>query len=320
MLAYTVSAVSNLGLFTTLPAVATDGTLTYTPAANTVGTSTFTVTVQDDGGTANGGVDTSAPQTFTITVTAVNKAPTFTKGADQTVLEDVGAQTVNPWATGMDDGDAGVTQTLTFLVTNNTNPNLFSAGPAVDAATGALTYTPTPNANGSATITLVVRDDGGTANGGQDTSAPQTFTISVTPVNDAPSFTVRPDRTINENAGSQTVDPWATGISPGPADEASQTLTFNITNNTNPGLFSAGPAISATGVLTYTPAANASGTATIMLTLSDTGGTTNGGQDTSAAQTFTITVNMVDDPPLAADDAVHGGGRCARHDGHRAGQ
>jgi hypothetical protein len=166
VLAYTVSAVSNPGLFTTLPAVATDGTLTYTPAANTVGTSTFTVTVQDDGGTANGGVDTSAPQTFTITVTAVNKAPTFTKGADQTVLEDAGAQTVSPWATGMDDGDPGVTQTLIFLITNNTNPNLFSAGPAVDAATGALTYTPAPNANGSATITLVVRDDGGTANGG----------------------------------------------------------------------------------------------------------------------------------------------------------
>ena len=31
-------------------------------------------------------------------------------------------------------------------------------------------------------------DDGGTANGGQDTSAPQSFEISVLPVNDAPSF------------------------------------------------------------------------------------------------------------------------------------
>ena len=64
VLAYTVSAVSNPGLFTTSLAVATDGTLTYTPAANTSGTSTFTVTVQDDGGTANGGQDTSAPQTL----------------------------------------------------------------------------------------------------------------------------------------------------------------------------------------------------------------------------------------------------------------
>ena len=34
----------------------------------------------DDGGTANGGIDTSAAQTFTITVTAVNDAPSFIKG------------------------------------------------------------------------------------------------------------------------------------------------------------------------------------------------------------------------------------------------
>ena len=38
----------------------------------------MTVHVHDNGGTANGGVDTSAPQTFTITVTAVNDAPAVT--------------------------------------------------------------------------------------------------------------------------------------------------------------------------------------------------------------------------------------------------
>ena len=43
---------------------------------------TITVTLADNGGTANGGVDTSAPQTFTITVTAVNDAPSFTPGAN----------------------------------------------------------------------------------------------------------------------------------------------------------------------------------------------------------------------------------------------
>ena len=44
----------------------------------------------DDGGTANGGVDTSPSQSFTITVTGVNDAPSFTKGANQSVLEDAG--------------------------------------------------------------------------------------------------------------------------------------------------------------------------------------------------------------------------------------
>ena len=47
----------------------------------------------DDGGTANGGVDTSAPQTFTINVTPVNDAPGFTAGANPVVSEDAGAQT-----------------------------------------------------------------------------------------------------------------------------------------------------------------------------------------------------------------------------------
>ena len=52
-----------------------------------------------------------------------------------------------------------------------------------------------------------------------------------------------------------------------------------MTGNTNPTLFSAAPAISSTGTLTYTPAADASGTATIDVVLKDDGGTANGGVD-----------------------------------------
>ena len=52
------------------------------------GSATITLTLQDNGGTANGGVDTSSPQTFTITVSPVNQPPSFTKGSDETVLED----------------------------------------------------------------------------------------------------------------------------------------------------------------------------------------------------------------------------------------
>ncbi len=46
--------------------------------------------LHDNGGTANGGVDTSAAQTFTITVTAVNDAPSFTKGAESGDRDDRG--------------------------------------------------------------------------------------------------------------------------------------------------------------------------------------------------------------------------------------
>ena len=202
---------------------------------------------------------------------------------------------MSPWATAIDDGDPESTQTVMFNITGNTNSGLFSAGPSVSPS-GVLTYTPAANAFGSATITLVLQDNGGTANpGDDDTSEPQSFTITINAVNDPPSFTVGPSQNVLEDAGPQTVSPWATAISPGPANESGQTVSFNITGNTNPSLFSAGPTVSPGGVLTYTPAANAFGGASIMLVIQDSGG----GTDTSAPQGFSITVTAVNDPPVA---------------------
>ncbi len=303
VLSFNVTGNTNPGLFTTGPAVdGTSGDLTFTPVNGMTGSATITLALMDDGGTANGGDDTSPAVTFDIDITAQNQEPSFTAGADETVLEDAGAQTVNGWATNIDDGDGGG-QVLSFNVTGNTNPGLFAVAPAVDPTSGNLTYTPAANANGSADITLELMDDGGTAGGGDDTSAPATFTITVTAVNDVPSFTPGADESVNEDAGAQTVNGWATAVSAGPADESGQTLTFNITGNTLPALFSAGPAIDSSGNLTYTPTAEASGTATITVTLSDNGGTANGGVDTSAAIMFDIVVNAVADPPVAGADS-----------------
>jgi len=285
----------NNALFSAQPAVAPDGTLTFTSAPDANGTATVTVTAHDDGGTANGGNDTSAPQTFTITVTAVNDAPSFTKGADQTSLEDAGLQTVAGWATSISAGPANESsQTVTFSVSNDNNA-LFSSQPAV-ASNGTLTYTSAPNANGVAAVTVAAHDNGGTANGGADTSAPQAFTITVTAVNDAPSFTRGADQTVLEDSGSHAVTGWATAISAGPADESSQTVSFTATNDNN-ALFSSQPSVDASGSLTFTSAPDANGTATVSVTAHDNGGTANGGVDTSAAQTFTITVTAVNDAP-----------------------
>lgn len=286
---------NNNTLFSVQPAISSTGTLTYTPAANANGTATVTVTLQDNGGTDNGGDDTSDPKTFTITVTAVNDAPSFTPGGNQSVLEDAGVQTVTNWATAISAGPSNeAAQTLTFQVSNNNN-TLFSAQPAV-SSTGTLTYTPAANANGSATVTVTLQDNGGTANGGDDSTDPQTFTITVTAVNDAPSFTEGGNQTVLEDSGPRTVTNWATAISAGPANEASQTLSFLVTNNNN-ALFSTQPAISPTGTLTYTPAADANGSATVTVTLTDNGGVAYGGDNTSDPQSFTITVNAVNDPP-----------------------
>jgi len=297
---------SNISAGDVIP-VGSIGNLVFTPANNANGSpyTSFTFQVQDDAGTDYSGVDLDpSPNTVTINVAAVNDAPIFTKGTDQTVLEDAGAQTVNNWATGIDDGDPEETQTLSFEVTNNTNPSLFSVAPSV-SPTGTLTYTPAANANGSATITIKITDNGGTANSGVDESATQTFVINVTAVNDAPSFTKGADQTVLEDAGAQTVNGWATSLSRGGgSDENFQTLSFEITNNTSTALFSTQPSVDGSGNLTYTPAVNAHGIATITLKIKDNGGTANGGVDESATQSFTITVRSVNDAPSGADKTI----------------
>ncbi len=294
---FIVTANDNAALFAAGPAISPAGVLSYTPAPNANGVALITVVLHDDGGSANGGVDTSPPQTFSITVGSVNDAPAFVSGPDQVALENSGAQVVDPWATAIVAGPADEAgQSLAFSVSNDNN-GLFAVQPTV-SPTGALSYQPAPGATGSAVVSLSLADNGGTANGGIDSSAVQTFTITVSGVNDAPSFNVGPDQVVAEDAGAQLVDPWATGISAGPPDEAGQTVSFIVTANDNPALFSVAPAVTPAGALSYTPAADASGSASISLVVQDNGGTANGGVDTSPAQTFTITVTAAADAPV----------------------
>jgi len=280
---------NNNALFSVQPAVSPSGTLTFTPAPNAHGSANVSLSLSDNGGTANGGQDTSAPQSFVITVNSVNDAPSFTPGTAPIVNEDSGAQTIAGWATNFSPGPADeVAQTLAVTVTA-ANPGLFSAQPAVSLVNGNLTFTPAPDQFGSTIVTVTLQDNGGTANGGADT-VQQTFTLTVTAVNDAPSFAKGADQTIMAGSGAQTITGFATAISAGPANEVSQVLTFVISTTDN-SLFSALPAINpATGTLTYTPAAGKWGTVTVTVMLKDNGGTANGGVDTSAPQTFKITI------------------------------
>ena len=104
---------------------------------------------------------------------------------------------------------------------------------------------------------------------------------------------------ILEDAGQQTVN--LSGISPGlPANESGQTplLVTALSNNTalipNPTVTYTSP--NATGSLSYTPVANASGTAIITVKVQDSGGTANGGVD-FITRTFTVNVTAVNDTP-----------------------
>ena len=261
--------------------------LQITPTANQSGLAMITVTV-------NLSVGGPVTDTFTLTVTPVNDRPSFFILGAPAVLEDSPAQTVN-LVTNISAGPLEEGQSASFNITTNNNPSLFLVAPAVSSS-GTLTYTPAPNAYGDAIVSLVLKDDGGTENGGVDTSIEEAFTISITPVNDAPTFTKGANQTVNEDAGFQFISNWATNISAGPNE--SDGLNFQVTNNTNPTLFSQQPAVFTNGLLTYVPAFNASGSADITIVLKDTGGTANGGVDTSAPQTFTITVTAVNDAPL----------------------
>jgi large repetitive protein len=157
-----------------------NGSFSYNPANNYNGSDSFTYK-------ANDGTDSSNVVTVSITVNSVNDAPSFTKGANQTVNEDSGPHSVTGWATNISAGPADENgQTLNFLVSNDNN-SLFTTGgqPAV-STNGTLTYTLAANANGSATVSVKLHDNGATANDGDDTSATQTFTITINAVNDNP--------------------------------------------------------------------------------------------------------------------------------------
>src|SRR6202008_3822741 len=124
-----------------------------------------------------------------------------------------------PWATVVAAGPPDeASQNVTFSTTNDDNA-LFAGQPSIDAA-GALTYTPAPNANGTATVTVTAKDDGGTANGGVDSTVATSFTVTVTAVNDAPTIGAVAAQSANEDDGPQVVA--LTTFTVGAADEAGQ--------------------------------------------------------------------------------------------------
>ncbi len=217
--------------------------------------------------------------------------PSFVKGFDQEVNEDVSEQTVPAWATAINPAGNDV-QTLKFDVTTN-NDKLFAEKPEIDALTGDLTYTPAPDVSGIASITVTLTGEGTGECLGEHVSESQQFGIGVKPVNDPPVFTKGSDLVIGNNAGLQTVSGWAKNIRPGPDNESYQKMSFHLTTDKE-ALFSKTPEIdAATGDLSFTLKENACGTVTVTVTLKDSGGIENGGVDDSPPQTFKIVVSSI---------------------------
>ncbi|MBI1391026.1 MAG: DUF4347 domain-containing protein, partial [bacterium] len=225
------------------------------PDANGSSYTTFSFVVSD--GTAS-----SSSSTMTIDVNAVNDAPSLTLDGNRTVLEDAGAQSVVQFATfaaGGGSDESGQTPTYTVVVTSG--GSLFSASPAINSS-GTLSFTPASNAAGVASVSVTVNDGGGTANGGVAT-ADQTFSITITGVNDAPGLTLNGNQTVLEDAGAQSIVQFATFTAGGGSDESGQTPTYTVAVTSGGSLFSASPAINSSGTLTFTSASNAAGVASV---------------------------------------------------------
>lgn len=157
--------------------------MSYAPNADYNGSDTLSFTTNDQGNTGTGGA-LSDTDTVPIAITAVNDEPSFNIPAANapTVTEDSGLATVNGFATNILKGPADENgQTLTFVLTNLTNPSLFSAQPALDPVTGNLTYTPATNAFGTAALSVKLVDDGPNVAPNDNESDPRIFTITVTP-------------------------------------------------------------------------------------------------------------------------------------------
>src|SRR5207237_1312516 len=142
-------------------------------------------------------------------------------------------------------------QQLNFVVSTD-HPELFASQPSV-AVDGTLSYTPAPNANGSATVTVALHYDGGTANGGSDTSVAKTFHIAVTAVNDAPSFVAGTYQIVHEASRPEIVTVSLNDALPISPDEAGQQLNFVVSTD-HPELFTSQPSVAVDGTLSYTPA------------------------------------------------------------------
>src|SRR5215218_3740014 len=283
----------------------TGSTRNFTPAANFNGTVDIGYTLADRGDPDKCSADnppcaaasTSAQKTVSVTVDAVNDAPSFTRGPDQTRDEDSGAQTVEGWATNISAGPNESGQTVDFQLTNDNN-NLFATGgqPSV-APNGTLIYTPADNANGTATVTVKLHDDGEAANGEVNQSAEQTFTITVGAVNDAP---VAHADTAIVDEDTKVVFPSSDLVGnddEGADNELSQTLSVRKVYEGTHGTVSLGNS----GNITFRPEANFSGDATFTYLVCDNG---NPSECSVQRAPVNLTVSPVNDAPVADDQSV----------------
>ncbi|MQC35419.1 tandem-95 repeat protein, partial [Vibrio parahaemolyticus] len=181
-----------------------DGTVTYTPDDNYVGKDTFTYVV------TSGGVSEST--TVEVNVTPVNDAP-VAKDDIATTQEDT-AVTIDVLPNDTDvDGDKLSIQSASVP----------EAQGKVEIVDGKLVFTPAENFNGHAEIIYTVTD-------GELTDEAK-VTVTVNPVNDAPTIKVDAVESITEDAVN--TDTVVATLTVRDTDTPEEQLTVSLENNSN---------------------------------------------------------------------------------------
>ncbi|MCA9138749.1 MAG: tandem-95 repeat protein [Planctomycetales bacterium] len=321
--------------FSVFPSVTPEGTLSFRPAPDVFGSFDFQVVLVDNGPNdpSRGDLNTSLPVTITIDVLPINDPPVVRTDVDPlsfTINEDT---TLDIFSRGVGN-DRGLldvfavgpaNEAMNLTPGGNQNVYLKEPTPVQTAFGGTITqirengvltglrYTPRTNFVGTDSFIYTVTDDGTTVDfgtSGAERSDPRiasnTVSIHVSPVNNPPQYSGPANVTVLEDAGTVTIDNWATNVLAGPQtaiDElASQGLFFTVTQLTgDPNLFATAPiavidSSTKSAKLQFEPAGDANGTATFEVQLFDvpTDGTT---QQSTAPRTFTLRVNAVNDPP-----------------------
>ncbi|EHK9063214.1 tandem-95 repeat protein, partial [Vibrio parahaemolyticus] len=181
-----------------------DGTVTYTPNDNYVGEDTFTYIV------TSGGVSEST--TVSVDVTPENDAPV---AKDDTAITDEDTPvTIDVLPNDTDvDGDKLSVESASVPKEQGT----------VEVVNGKLVFTPAENFNGDAEITYTVTD-------GELTDAAK-VTVTVNPVNDAPTIKVDAVESITEDAVS--TDTVVATLTVRDTDTSEDQLTVSLENNSN---------------------------------------------------------------------------------------
>ena len=251
-------------------------TFSGTPANGDVGAIDVEVTATDGG-------SLTASDTFTLTVNNINNAPTVTNTiVDQSINEDAALNFVVP-ANTFTDADVG--DTLAYSAT-------LSGGGALpvwlnfNAATQTFSGAPTNDEVGDLDIEVTATDNGGL-------TASDTFTLTVDNMNDAPTVdNALIDQTANEGSAFNFIVPANTFSDVDVGD----TLTYSATLNGGGALPAWLTFNAATQTFSGTPASGDLGTLDVEVTVTDGGSLT-------ASDSFTLTVNDINDAPTL-DNAI----------------